>query len=319
MVETRSGKKCDGTPVNENSVNNLTPEVTEIPESISEESARSNPIMALSLETAERMLIKFDGTRSLLYEFIDNCDTALESIDNNKKEILFSIIKTKLTGKARELTRSRQFTTWNSLKDHLVEIYADRRTQAQWQLELNSCKQRFNEDVSLYASRVENCCTELINSLSTTLTADAHKACVDLFKTQALNVFVAGLTKDLALLVKAQKPDSLEDAISIAINEEQEIRSKIEIQKFRSGSLSGQFCNFCRKSGHSITNCRNKFNNRNLHNNRSYGNSSKYDNRNGNNCSTNDNTNNSNLNFPGPSSLPAPLKATHILQAGSQL
>ena len=237
----------------------------------------------------------------------------------------------------------------------------------------------------------------MINSLSTTLTADAHKACVDLFKTQALNVFVAGLSKDLALLVKAQKPDSLEDAISIAINEEQEIRSKFEIQKFRSGSLSGQFCNFCRKSGHSITNCRNKFNNRNLHvhhmqdttrtfskshssnntlnqfnnnnnfsqgsgskfcyyckipghisrncrkkqrddnhkihsdgtrysqfnncnqNNRSYGNSSKYDNRNGNNCSTNDNTNNSNLNFPGPSSLPAPLKATHILQAGSQL
>ena len=62
--------------------------------------------MALPLEIAESMLIKFNGTRSLLYEFIVNCDRPY-----NKKAILFSIIKTKLTGKARQLTQSRQLRT----------------------------------------------------------------------------------------------------------------------------------------------------------------------------------------------------------------
>lgn len=383
MVETRSktaskentstrNKDINNANIQENTQSSLT---TELP---------INRTMTLSIETAEKMLIRFDGTRSLLFEFIDNCDTALSNVNDTNKPILFSIIRTKLTGRAREVTRNREIPNWEFLKNHLLELYSDRRTQAQWQLELNSCKQRFNEDVSTYGTRIENCYTKCINSLSTTLSTDARKACVDLFKNQALNVFITGLTKDLSLLVKAQKPDSLEDAISIALNEEQEFKSKIETQKFR--NPSDQYCNYCRKPGHTLTNCRNKhkkhvnvhhirntpktppnqyfsgstnrsnqplgpkvcfycknpghligecrkrqrnnnmygnmFNNDNRTKYNNYSNNSRYSNPNRNTLNTNDSNDsdhgNDNLNYSGPSSSPAPLKAKHVLQAGLQ-
>lgn len=217
--------------------------------------------MSISIDLAEKMLIKFDGNKSKLLEFIDNCDKAYFLVKEGFKPALFAIIETKLTDNARALTRNRTFADWASLKTYLLDAYSERRTMGQWQLELHSCKQNFNESIMIFANKVENCYIKLLNSLDATLSAEAREACVNMLKMQALNVFLTGLNKELSILVKSQKPETLESAISIALSEEQELKSKSEIQKYQNVNNSfSKLCSFCNKTGHSNFNCRYKQN-----------------------------------------------------------
>lgn len=165
--------------------------------------------MSLSIDSAQKLLSKFDGNKCVLYEYIDNCDEAYSLVSEANQPILLKIIKTHLTGNARVLIRNRVFNTWDELKNYLINAYSEKRTTNQWQMELNSCKQGHREGVLSYSSKIENCYIKLINSLDPTLSPVARQACVDLLKGQALNVFITGLNKDLALLVKSQRPETL--------------------------------------------------------------------------------------------------------------
>lgn len=107
----------------------------------------------ISIEVAERLLIRFDGNKQRLNEFIDNCDKALSLVSEANQVVLFAIIETKITDNARALIRNRSFKTWSELKTHLLDIFSEKRTMGQWQLELNSLKQGTNETVVSYSTR----------------------------------------------------------------------------------------------------------------------------------------------------------------------
>lgn len=83
------------------------------------------------IETAERCLIKFDRDRLKLREFIDNCEIALRLVSNENQMVIFAIIKSKITGKAKLLSQNREFDNWQALKQHLENTYSEKRSQAQ--------------------------------------------------------------------------------------------------------------------------------------------------------------------------------------------
>ncbi|KAJ8935656.1 hypothetical protein NQ314_012705 [Rhamnusium bicolor] len=225
----------------------------------SEEKPNTKPekMASISLELAEKMLIKFDGTKSKLFEFIDNCDKTYSLVKSEYKPVLFAIIETKLTDNARSVVKNRSFESWESLKNHLLDIYSERRTIGQWQLELNSCKQNAGESVISFSNKVENCYIKLINTLDISLSKEARNACVDLLQNEAMNVFTTGLQKEISILVKSQKPDTLEKATAIALNEEQELKSKFEISKYQNiNNSSAKHCTNCNKPSHTFFNCR---------------------------------------------------------------
>lgn len=209
------------------------------------------------------MLIRFDGNKLRYLEFVDNCEKTLKLIKPELKSTLFELIQTKITDNARSLIRNRNFTDFPTLRKYLDEIYLERRTINQWQLELNSCKQGQSESVHSYSSKVENCYIKLVNSLDISIKGEAREACVNLLKSQALSIFINGLTKDLNLLVKSQRPQTLEIAIAVAMNEEQELKSKIEMQRFQNNT--SKFCTYCQISGHTNFNCRYKYQKPNPH------------------------------------------------------
>ncbi|XP_028157301.1 uncharacterized protein LOC114350633 [Ostrinia furnacalis] len=220
-------------------------------------STSSNTNTFISLEMAERMLTKFDGNKARIHEFLDNCDTVNNLINHNLKSILLQIIITKITDNARSMIRNREFQIWDDLKNYLLDTYTEKRTIGQWQLELSSCKQDYNENVLAYANKVENCYVKLINSLESNQSPAARQACVELLKSQALSVFITGLNKDLNLILKALQPKTLEDAISMAVIEEQQLKSKNEISKFQNiNATNTKHCYKCNKPGHTVVNCR---------------------------------------------------------------
>lgn len=219
---------------------------------MSQSSRNSSPNrVKVKISTLEKMIKPFTGEkRDKLYPFIDNCDIAMKLADDDQKIILFDIIKCNILDNARLLIRNRDFEDWSSLKQYLLDAYTDRRSHGQWQLEMNSCRQKANENVLDYATKIENFLVKLMNSLDEDLTAEEKKANVKLLRTQAQNAFITGLQRDLSLIVKSQKPTSLEDAIALALAEETEIKSRYETQRF-----GQKFCGICNKSGHTKADC----------------------------------------------------------------
>lgn len=116
-----------------------------------------------------------------------------------------------------------------------------------------------------FANNVEKCYVKLINSLDQGLSKKARTACVSLLKNEALSVFF-GLQNNLSILVKSQRPESLEKVIAIALNEEQEQKSKQEIFKYQNINNSfAKHCNISNKPGHTTLSCR--YNRNNSHSN----------------------------------------------------
>lgn len=232
----------------------------------------------IKIDLLANMIPRFDGKNNF-YDFIDNCDLAHSLTLTNQRTVLLTIIKSKIIANARAMIRNREFESWDDLRSHLVETYSEKRSHSQWQLELSLCKQSQHETVTQYSHKVENCLVRLTNSLDTTLNTTERKANVKLLRTQALNIFITGLNKDLHLIVKAQKPQTLEDAISIAQSEEKEQRARRDLERHQSyrpttnkhhyinttqvkpsTSYTPQHhfkqCRYCKKMGHTIEECR---------------------------------------------------------------
>lgn len=76
---------------------------------------------------------------------------------------------------------------------------------------------------------IEYCYITLIKTLNPKPLKEAREVNVELLKNQALNIFISGLIPQLHILLKSQKPRTFEEAVSIAISEEQEIKSRQEM------------------------------------------------------------------------------------------
>lgn len=57
----------------------------------------------ISLNLVEKILIVFDGNKSKLHEFCENCDKAIELVQAETRPLIFTIIQTKITGNAGAL------------------------------------------------------------------------------------------------------------------------------------------------------------------------------------------------------------------------
>ena len=230
----------------------------------------TNTAPKISLNQGIKLIRTFNGEKTKLYEFIENAEMALSLVSDSEKTVLLSFIKGNILDRARAQIRNRDFPDWESLKSFLLESYSDVRSHAQYQLELNCCRQQTTENVTSYSNKIETLLLKLCNSLDEKLTDAEKKANVKLLQTQARNVFVAGLNRELEILVKAQNPKSLEEAISLAQAEEVWQTSKVETRRFSKGNNSNnsnhsnhsnhskpgkKFCAYCKRDNHNVEEC----------------------------------------------------------------
>lgn len=168
-----------------------------------------------------KLLPDFDGKPDELSNFIDRVNDAFELASECQKSILLTFVKAKLQGNARVPLRNQHFGSWTELKTKLIEVYGDKKSFAQAQLELQNTRQFKNEQVSAFTQRIETKVQRLLNILNVDNSGGGvAESQVDLIKRMGLTAFIHGALPQYGLLLRARDPESVQAASRIAQNEE---------------------------------------------------------------------------------------------------
>jgi len=192
--------------------------------------------------------------------FIEKCEFAMLFVVDTAALRLLQAIMTRLTGKARQVTRNRTFDNWYALREFLKANLEPQRTTQHLYLELYSSKQKKDEDVLTYSMRIEELQTLIIEQETAELSTEAAQAMEKSIKRQTKQVFMEGLGA-LKGFIKARNPPSLESAIQAAREEDKIKTSTEETKRLYHGTKSTPEsnivakkttgpCHICNKIGH---------------------------------------------------------------------
>lgn len=224
----------------------------------------------LNIETALKIIPNFDGTPSQLHKFLTCCEIINKPLtERTDIELFLEILKSKLSGKAYEVTKYHSFKTFDEFKNEFLKQFLETRTLEQIQMELVKIRQGHQEEDLDYANRVEKLLMDLDESSTTsygTNQAEAIKAIRELNSRTALKAFQEGLREPLKLFIKACRFSNLQEAIKTTINEGKQNPIRKHYNSFPKHPQNSQghthgspiSCNYCKKTGHSYAECRSK-------------------------------------------------------------
>lgn len=221
-------------------------------------------LITIGIETAVRMVPSFNGgTETDLSAFIAKCDHLLNIVEANVRPMIFETILTQLSGDAYKAVRYRIFNNWEELKIHLRTIFGAKHSLGHLQAALSNIKQRPEEDIRSFAGRIEQSYHELVGALTVGLEGEAAAAVAASTKVGALAAFTNGAHPAIRALLRARDINNLEKAITVAIEEEQDL---IHLKRgFYNNHNNKNFvknkkinikCNRCNKMGHYANECR---------------------------------------------------------------
>lgn len=231
------------------------------------------------LQSLSSLIPDYDGDQATLSDFISACDFVASQVNENLMQGFLLVIKNKLSGKARQFISSRSLNDWNSIKQLLIGHFGDCRDTESLLRDLATSIQKPNETPRAFIQRIENLLTKLRNSvaLDRSIEVDSKEALNESHEKIALKTLLAGLGDPIGSIIRAQRPQSIDEAIQFLIEEEniyylKNKNSSKESKTFqkivpKSNFSSEQkkdskFCNYCKSHGHLLLECRKRaFNN----------------------------------------------------------
>jgi len=218
--------------------------------------------ITIGVETALRMVPSFNGgTEADLSSYIIKCEHILNIVATNVRPMIFENILSQLGGDAYKAVRYREFTEWSALKTHLRSVFGAKHSINHLQSTLSNMRQRSDEDIRSFAGRIEQSYHELVSALTVGLVGEAAAAVAASTKTGALASFTNGVQPAIRALLRARNVDTLEQAITIAIEEEKDLtyfrRGYNNNKTYGKNNTKNNIkCNRCNKMGHYANECR---------------------------------------------------------------
>ena len=198
-------------------------------------------IATLEARHAVMMIPEFDGSiAKKVFEFVEKVDNVYRVVDPNQVELLNVLIRNKISNGAEQLIRNQRPDNWEELKRILLDHYATKKSVNKRIGDLITCKQG------------SDTVTEFASNLQQIYSGIRHAAREDNLdprwvQTLLLKIFLDGLQRDIAIIVRAQRPLQFQEALHLAIETEAEI----------SPSKSKEmYCSFCKKNTHNTRDCR---------------------------------------------------------------
>ncbi|KAF0765588.1 Uncharacterized protein FWK35_00006034 [Aphis craccivora] len=181
----------------------------------------------------------------------------------------------RITGRRSRITNVNKFK-WGSFSSctlsHNSGLACNRSTPSKgirvdafnWFLQTNlyNIKQKYDEDIKSFASRTKKCYHDLVSALTVGLNKNDAAAIANTHKSGARNAFINWAQPAIRSLLLAGNVSTLEEAITLTIEEEEDIRNLN--RRFNTNKDNGKSnanknnikCDKCSKMGHYANECR---------------------------------------------------------------
>lgn len=173
------------------------------------------------------------------HAFQNSCEFALQNIDPRQTENFVRGITTRLVGKAYRPFRYKKVTSYQEIKSALDAVVSKRSTLAHLHSKLSMLRMMVGESIQQYSDRAEQLFYDILEESVTTGGLTDIDGITRITSKQVLTAFMEGLPHDTRIIVKAAKPDDLEEAVQYAIEEETTRASQQELRRDNSDQKSG--------------------------------------------------------------------------------
>lgn len=171
---------------------------------------------------------RYGGEPATLPLFLSACEYLLKEFCNQTQatdpinEYLLRVIISKLDGRALLLIGSREEPrNWDELKTLLENYFGDQRDEQCLARDLQDLRPRKGETPYHFGMRVQDVRGLLLTKLKLAVKeADTRKIKIRIYDDIALQTYLRGLPENLRNTIRAQRPDSVEKAMSLIIEEE---------------------------------------------------------------------------------------------------
>lgn len=219
----------------------------------------NNKMAKLSVSDMIKAIPVFEGHQKDIDYFISTCTNYHNMIEDNLKPTFISIIVTKFKGIAHiKMQPLSELTTWDMVKTRLEEKFKRPLNYETAQDEIAGIRQARNESIEIYGNHIRLALHKL-NRATETLTnnVEALKSLRTANEKLAIKKFEQNLfNTNLKIWVGAKDFDSLDTAISFAMQKE----------PMNKNNVSNIRCNYCNINGHIESDCRRKQRERNQNN-----------------------------------------------------
>lgn len=186
----------------------------------------------MSIEQALKLIPIFDGESSdTNHAFQNSCEFALQNIDPESTALLVRGMTTRRTGKAYRAIRYKEVNTFTDLRTVLNSLVDKKHTLAHLHSKLAIFRVGKGESIQQYADRAEQLYYDILEVSSSTGGLVQIEGIAKITSLQILTAFTEGLPHDTRIIVKSRSPDTLLEAVRIALEEETSRTSKIEINR----------------------------------------------------------------------------------------
>lgn len=219
-----------------------------------------------------QIIPEYDGDSVLLNTFISSCDAAFQVATEEQKYLLTVHLKNKLRGRASQLINSRELRSWIEIRELLRTHFGDSRDLTSLIYALQQIKQGDNENPQNFVHRINAHNSKLHASINqqNNLSPQEKNSQQSLIDKMSLNTLLTGLEPKLGAIIRAGNPKNMIEAAE-RIRKEYQL-SFLEKQSHKSNTnrnptpsnKNHKTCNYCKKPGHVISECRSKqYNDRN--------------------------------------------------------
>lgn len=169
------------------------------------------------LRFAKDMVPEFDGKNLSVTMFAQHCRIAARCVSPDEMIFLITIIRTKITGSARQLIQDMGELTLEELLGVLERNYAPRANISQLVQILSTIKRFPNEQIREYGARVQDIINKITRQVMTKTPGERGIERCQEYRENAVGNFIRGLDEKTLMFIKNKEPPTLEEAIEQAM------------------------------------------------------------------------------------------------------
>ena len=222
-------------------------------------------IQVVTSREALMVVPEFNGKNIPLGQFIEGCNEAKCMIKPESGINLVKLLRSKISGEARQAISGRTFLTIDKLKSFLKNIYSTARTILQLLGELGYEFQRENENVITFANRIRDIGTKILEVHNLDNGGKVDPNFRDNVENTMSDSFERGLKFELELRLGNEQIQDVNNLVQSAITIERKLEAQRNLRKtvnHKTENINERTrmfsCQICKRDGHETENFRSK-------------------------------------------------------------